>query len=142
MATSEHPSMATPVTTSLERLFPTLSAPHVDRIATHGRRRKVRPGDVLIDVSAPVSSMFVVVSGRIEIVRIADGTQATVAELGPGQFTGELSLLSGRRMLVRIVAVAEGEVVEIDRESSLGVLQTDAEVGPILMRAFILRRVE
>jgi thioredoxin reductase (NADPH) len=142
MATSEQPSMATPVTTSLERLFPTLSAPHVERIAAHGRRRPIRPGDVLLDVSAPVASMFVVVSGRIEVLRIAEGTEATVAGLGPGQFTGELSLLSGRRTLVRIVAVAEGEVVEVDRESSLGVLQTDAEVGPILMRAFILRRVE
>jgi len=143
METSDHTRTAlAPVTTSSERLFPTLSAPHVERMAAHGKRLSVRPGDVLLDVSAPVSKMFVVVSGRIEIVRMVDGAEALVAELGPGQFTGETSLLSGRRTLVRIRATAEGELVEIDREGSLGLLQTDAEVGPIVMRAFILRRVE
>jgi thioredoxin reductase (NADPH) len=135
------PALA-PVTTSRERLFPTLSAQHVDRIAAHGKRLSVRPGDILLEASAALSRMFVVVTGRIEIVRMAEGTQAIVAELGPGQFTGEISLLSGRRTFVRIQATAQGEVVEIDREHSLGLLQTDAEVGPILMRAFILRRVE
>src|SRR5262245_17591646 len=143
METGEYTRTAfSPLTTSRERLFPTLSAAHVEKIASHGRRRPVRPGDVLLDVSAQLSKMFVVVSGRIEILRMADGAGARVAELGPGQFTGEISLLSGRRTFVRIQATAAGEVVEIDRESSLGLLQTDAEIGPIVMRAFILRRVE
>jgi thioredoxin reductase (NADPH) len=142
MATSEHAPSDTPVTTTSERLFPTLRPDQVERLAAHGRRVPIRPGDVLLDMSVAMSRMFVVVSGRIEIVRIAEGAEGVVAELGPGQFTGEVSLLSGRRTLVRIRATAEGEVVEIDRERSLALLQTDAELGPILMRAFILRRVE
>ncbi len=142
MATSENARTTAPVTTSLERLFPTLRAQQVERIAVHGRRVAVRPGDILLDMSAAFSRMFVVVSGRIEIVRIVEGAEEVVAELGPGQFTGETSLLSGRRTFVQVRATAEGEVVEIDREHSLGLLQTDAELGPILMRAFILRRVE
>jgi thioredoxin reductase (NADPH) len=143
MDTSDHTRAAlAPVTTSLERLFPTLSAQHVERIAAHGKRHSVRPGDVLLDASAALSRMFVVVTGRIEIVRTAEAGETLVAELGPGQFTGEISLLSGRRTFVRIRATAEGEVLEIDREHGLGLLQTDAELGPILMRAFILRRVE
>ena len=142
MATSERKPADAPVTTTSERLFPTLRPEQVERLAAHGRRLSVKPGDVLLDVSATMSRMFVVVSGGIEIVRLADGPERIVAALGPGQFTGEVSLLSGRRTLVRIRATAEGEVLEIDRERSLGLLQTDAELGPILMRAFILRRVE
>ena len=143
MDTIDHTRAApAPVTTSLERLFPTLSAPHVERIAAHGKRHSVQPGDILLDASAALSRMFVVVTGRIEIVRMAEGGESLVAELGPGQFTGEISLLSGRRTFVRIRAKAAGEVLEIDREHSLGLLQTDAELGAILMRAFILRRVE
>ena len=110
MDTSEHTRAAlAPVTTSLERLFPTLSAQHVERIAAHGKRHSVRPGDILLDASAALSRMFVVVSGRIEIVRSAEGAETLVAELGPGQFTGEISLLSGRRTFVRVRATAEGE---------------------------------
>src|SRR5262245_58346682 len=143
MDTSDSTRLAlAPVTTSFERLFPTLSEAHLERIAAYGKRHAVRSGEVLLDVSVQQSRMFVVVSGRIEIVRIAEASETLVAELGPGQFTGEISLLAGRRTFVRIQATAEGEVVEIDREHSLGLLQTDAEVGPIVMRAFILRRVE
>ncbi len=35
-----------------------------------------------------------------------------------------------------------GEVIELDRQHMLALVQTDAELGEVLMRAFILRRVE
>jgi thioredoxin reductase (NADPH) len=114
----------------------------VERLAAHGGRLSVAAGDVLLDSNAERSRMFVVVSGRIDVVRPAGGTELLVASLGPGQFTGEISLLAGRRALVRVRAAAAGEVVEIDHEHSLRLLQTDAELSAIVMRAFVLRRVE
>ncbi|HKG18620.1 MAG TPA: FAD-dependent oxidoreductase, partial [Candidatus Limnocylindrales bacterium] len=59
-----------------------------------------------------------------------------------GQFSGEVNMLSGRRALVRARAIEPGEVVEMDREHLLVLVQNDAELGEIIMRAFILRRVE
>src|SRR5262245_29009824 len=88
-----------PATTSRERLFPTLSAPHLERIGSYGRRRPVRSGEILLDASAPSGKLFVVLAGRLEIVRAGEASEMLVAELGPGQFTGEISLLSGRRTL-------------------------------------------
>src|SRR5919199_177756 len=61
---------------------------------------------------------------------------------GPGEFTGEVNMLSGRRSLVRARATKVGKVIELDHQQMLGLIQTDAELGEILMRAFILRRVE
>lgn len=61
---------------------------------------------------------------------------------GPGTFTGELNILSGRRGFVRIRAGEPSEVIEIDREQLLALVQTDGELSDILMRAFILRRLE
>ena len=58
------------------------------------------------------------------------------------QFTGELNLLSGRPVLVRIRMSEAGEVIEVDREHLLKLVQTDNELSEIFMRAFILRRVE
>src|SRR5204862_2071492 len=57
-------------------------------------------------------------------------------------FTGEVIMLSGRRALVRVRVREAGELIELDREHLLALVQTDAELGEILMRAFILRRVE
>ena len=61
---------------------------------------------------------------------------------GPGEFTGEVNMLSGRRSLVRARATKPGKVIELDHQQMLGLVQTDAELSDILMRAFILRRVE
>jgi thioredoxin reductase (NADPH) len=67
-------------------------------------------------------------------------TLVTVYE--SGQFTGEVGTLSGRRTMFRVRATKPGKVIELDRQHMLTLIQTDAELGEILMRAFILRRVE
>ena len=51
-------------------------------------------------------------------------------------------MLSGRRSLVRARATKPGNVIELDHQQMLALVQTDAELSDILMRAFILRRVE
>ena len=51
-------------------------------------------------------------------------------------------MLSGRPALVRARASEAGEVIELDREQLLALVQTDSELSEIIMRAFILRRVE
>ena len=51
-------------------------------------------------------------------------------------------MLSGRRSFVRARVIKPGEVIELDNQQILGLVQTDAELSDILMRAFILRRVE
>jgi thioredoxin reductase (NADPH) len=143
MATA-NPGLSTraPLTSSEERLFPTLSPAQVARIASHGRVRQVRAGEVLLQVNDPLARFFVVVSGEVEIVRVSGDTEERVAVLRAGQFTGEMGLLSGRRALGRIRATQASEVVEVDREHGMALVQTDSELGEVLLRAFILRRVE
>jgi len=85
---------------------------------------------------------FVVTSGRIEVTRQLGSTATLVAVHGPGQFTGEVNMLSGRPALLRSRASEAGEVIELSREQLLALVQTDSELGELIMRAFILRRVE
>ena len=80
--------------------------------------------------------------GRVEIVRPAAAADTVVTTHGPGEFTGEANMLSGRRALVRGRVIEAGEVIELDRDSLLSLVQTDDELSEIIMRAFILRRVE
>jgi thioredoxin reductase (NADPH) len=123
------------------RLFPTLTAAQVQRIAAHGRRRAIARGEILVDVGAKVVPFFVVVTGQIQILR-PDATETLIVAHGPGQFSGEGNMISGRRSLSRLRVSEPGEVIELDRDQLLAVVQTDAELSEILMRAFILRRVE
>src|SRR5262245_3903546 len=120
------PTLASPA----EQTFPTLTPAQMARIAAHGSRRAVRPGEVPVEAGAPVVPFFLVASGRLEIVRPAGAAATLVATVGPGQFTGEVTMLSGRRALNRIWAPEPGEpgespeVVELDRESLLTLVQT------------------
>jgi thioredoxin reductase (NADPH) len=132
-----------PVTRSrAEYVFPTLTAAQVHRVGAHGHVRATAPGEVLIEQGQNPFGFFVVVSGELESVRPSAASETLVAVFGPGQFTGEVNTLLGRRALFRTRVTKPGEVIELDRQQMLTFLQTDAEVGEILMRAFILRRAE
>jgi thioredoxin reductase (NADPH) len=123
-------------------MFPTLTEAQVARIAAHGHKRQVQRGEVLVEAGERTTRFFVVTAGQIEIVRLKDETEEIVAVFRPGMFTGEVTMLSGRRGLAQIRVSDAGEVIEVDREDLLALVQTDSELSDILMRAFILRRVE
>ncbi len=132
-----------PLTNSrIEKIFPKLTPAQIGRIAAHGRTRSVQPGDVLIEQGDTSVPFFVVITGEVEIVR-PFGTHETLITIHTdGEFTGEANMLSGRRSLVRVRATKTGEVIELDHQDLLALVQTDADLSDILMRAFILRRVE
>jgi thioredoxin reductase (NADPH) len=126
-----------------EHVFPTLTAPQVARIAPHGRVRRVETGEILLEAADQTVPFFVVLSGRLEIVRAGGGAaEEIIVVYQAGQFTGEMSMLSGRRSLARIRASEAGEVIEVSHAKLMALVQTDSELSEILMRAFILRRVE
>jgi thioredoxin reductase (NADPH) len=125
-----------------EQLFPTLTDEQLARIAMHGQERRVLAGEVLLKAGERTVRFFAVRSGQVRIVRTAGGAEEVVAVCNPGMFTGETNLLSGRRGFVEIRVTEPGEVVEVDRQQLLSLVQTDSELSDILMRAFILRRVE
>ena len=102
--------------------------------------RAVDGGEVLIEQGDSVLPFFVVLSGELETVRPSETAEVLVTVTEPGQFTGEINSLSGRRALFRVRATKAGDVIELDRASMLSLIQADAELGEILMRAFFLRR--
>jgi len=125
-----------------DRVFPTLTREQVSRIAAHGRRRSTNRGEVLAEVGDKAVPVFVVITGEIQAVRPTDRAETLIVSYQPGQFSGEANTISGRRALGRIRVSESGEVIQLDREPLLGLIQTDAELSEILMRAFILRRLE
>ena len=125
-----------------ERIFPTLTPAQVARVAQHGKRRAIAPGQVLVEAGDTVVPFYLVTAGRVEVVRTDRSGETLVAVHGPGQFGGEANMISGRRALFRARVGAGGEILELDREQLMRLVQTDSELGEILLRAFILRRTE
>jgi thioredoxin reductase (NADPH) len=143
MTTMSNTRRGLPLTSSrIEKIFPKLTPAQIDRIAAHGHIRSVQSGEVLIEQGHSAAPFFVVVSGELEVVRPSVPVETLVTIYESGQFTGEVGTLSGRRSLFRVRATKPSKIIELDRQQMLALIQTDAELGEILMRAFILRRVE
>ena len=134
--------LALTLSSGVERMFPTLTPAQIERVAAHGQVRSIRSGEVLIEPGDRVVPFFVITAGRVEVVRSSGGIETLVAVHEPGQFTGEVNMLSGRPALVRSRVTEAGDVIELTREQLLALVQTDSEISELIMRAFILRRVE
>jgi thioredoxin reductase (NADPH) len=137
-------SRGLPLTRSrIDKIFPKLTPEQSRRIAARGgQMRKIQIGEVLVEQGDGTVPFFMVVSGELEVVRPCGTVETLVTIHGPGEFTGEVNMLSGRRSIVRIRATKPGEVIQLNHQNVMNLLQSDAELGEIIMRAFILRRVE
>src|SRR5262245_49216641 len=125
-----------------DKLFPKWSPAQIARIELLGRRRPSGRGDVLMDIGDRSLAFFVVLRGEIEVLRQSETGAALIVTLRAGQFSGEANVLTGRRAIARLSVSEDGEVIELSRDQLLGLIQTDAELSEILMKAFILRRTE
>ena len=96
-----------------QQMFPKLSDAQIARVAAHAVRRSVAAGEVLFDQGDTNVGIYVVLSGALEIVRPGMAGDDPITVHHAGEFTGEVSVLSGRRALVR------GRMSEAARSSFL-----------------------
>jgi thioredoxin reductase (NADPH) len=123
-----------------DQLWPTLTPSQIARVAKHGSLRSLQPGDVVLEEGQPDYPFFVVTKGELAVVRASCDGEQLITTYHPGSFSGELNMLAGRRSLATIRATAPSEVIEVRRDRLLALIETDADLSAILMRAFILRR--
>jgi thioredoxin reductase (NADPH) len=121
--------------------FPVLTAAQIERIRPLGRLRNVQRGEILFEPSDTAVPFFVLLTGNMEIVQPGLDGERQVATHGPGEFTGELMMISGQQSLVRGRVTEPGEFLELDSAALRSLVAKDAELSEILMRAFILRRL-
>jgi len=128
--------------TRRERLFPTLTSAQIARVAARGRRRPIAGDEILVEVGDKDVPFFLVLSGAVQALRPSGAADTLIVAHGPGQFSGEAVMITGRPAIARLRVTAPGEVIELSRQQLLALIQTDAELSEILMRAFMLRRLE
>ncbi|HEY3786896.1 MAG TPA: FAD-dependent oxidoreductase [Steroidobacteraceae bacterium] len=140
---SEAKLAASPTATPrLAQLFPKLAPRQIARVASQGRARHAQAHEVLIPTGSRAACCFIVISGELEVVRATDLGAEVIAVHGPGSFSGEISTLTGRPALLTTRARTAAEVIQLDREALVTLVQTDSELSELILRAYILRRVE
>ena len=102
--------------------------------------KRYRDGEKLFEVGDRDFKFFVIKSGHIEIMDESGDTPKTVVVLGPGEFTGEVTQLTGTPSLVSGVARGDCEVYELSPDALRQLINHHPEVGDIILQAFIARR--
>src|SRR3954468_7888431 len=102
------------LTSPLDQTFPTLTPAQIARIEEHGSPRPIRSGEVLVEAGGPEVPFFLGKEGGVGVGRPAEATETLVATHGPGQFTGEVNMLSGRRALLKTRVAESGAVIQLD----------------------------
>ena len=126
------------MTPAEEEAFPTLTAQQIARIAPFARERDLADDESLWEAGDRNRPLFVIVRGEVEIL---SGTDHVVTVHKAGAFTGDVDLLSGRPVVVRARARGAVRVLELPSARLRSLVQTDAELSEVFLRAFMLRRV-
>jgi thioredoxin reductase (NADPH) len=119
---------------------PNLSPEQVDRIRSIAQFRPVKAGEVLYEPSQPDVPLFIVLDGSVSISRTGEDDKI-LAVREANQFTGEMSVISGKRSLLKARVTGDGSVLELTRDRLLSLMAKDTELGEIFMEAFVARRL-
>ena len=114
-------------------LFSSFEREALIEIITSTELRSYEEGDVIVTEGEEGSSLFLVVGGTVAVfTRTEDGSNVSLAELGPGDFFGEVSLLTGKPRTATIKARNEVTAIELESGSVDRIAEGHPEVRQVL----------
>jgi thioredoxin reductase (NADPH) len=122
--------------------FPKLSSEMAARVAAFGTEEFAPAGTMVFERGQRRVDFFLVLEGEIEIFDLDRNHQPNVfTGHGERQFTGELDLFNDRQILVSGRTGRDSRLVRVARADFQRMIAAEPDIGEIIMRAFILRRV-
>src|SRR5947209_4510921 len=120
--------------------FPTLDDSELAVLQALGSRRSVAMGEYLYREGDATYDFYVILSGAAEIVVRSQSEERIITRQGPGQFLGELNLLSGQRVYLSARVVEPGEVIVVPRAALHHLIATAPALSDTILAAFLARR--
>ncbi len=122
------------------RFFAAFPQAALESLLTSTCVRTFAPADVIVREGEPGTSLFLIENGTVEVHTLdPKGRPLVLAELGPGEFFGEVAVLTGRPRTATIVARESVTVIEITREDLERVVAAHPEVRAVLERFYTQR---
>src|SRR5580658_3270629 len=127
------------MSTNQETAFPRLSAAELAVLKPLATAHDFADGEVIFRAGQADIDLFVVESGQIDILNPTDGNRVIVTH-EPGQFSGDIDLLTGRPVIVTAVARGQSRVWRVPGSQLRGLLNRVPSFGEKLTVAFMRRR--
>ncbi|MCW5936523.1 MAG: FAD-dependent oxidoreductase [Fimbriimonadaceae bacterium] len=120
--------------------FPTLSEAQIAQIAQFSEPKTFADGEYLFQAGVAGFSFFLIQEGAVEIVEDSDVRRRRVVVHGPGEFTGDVDMITGRPPVVSAVAQGKTTVLEVCPERLKKIVSELPVLSDLILRAFIQRR--
>jgi thioredoxin reductase (NADPH) len=140
LCSEKAPEERTTMATDQEVAFPTLGSEDLAALTARGHPRDVRAGEYLFKAGDRDFCFYVVLEGSIEILEQSDDEPRTVAVHQPGQFTGDVDMLTGRAAVVNARVAQDGRVVELSAAELRRAVDELPDIGETIVKAFLMRR--
>src|ERR1700683_2647513 len=122
-----------------DQRFPAFSPAVLEELAEFGEQREMEAGAALYRAGEARWDFYVLIEGEVEVVR-DDESQQLVVAYGPGQFVGELGLLTGQRTYLTARATRKGSVLVIPHDEFRRLMATKPSISDTIFSALIGRR--
>ena len=122
-------------------LFESLDPAELDELGHALKERKCRTGEHIVRQGDPGNSLYVVVDGLLQVSLTSNGQPRNVARLGPGEFFGEMSLLTGEPRTATVTAISDTTFYELSHEVIAPILHSRPELAQEISRHVAARRM-
>lgn len=124
-------------------LFAKFEKEDLEFIARHMSIHELDEKTVVVRQGEQGDSMFILAEGLLEVlIDQPDGAQTKVADLAPGTFFGEKSLLTGQSRSATVLCVAESIICEVTKNCMMSLLEQKPELAESLGRAVVERDMQ
>lgn len=113
-------------------LFKHLSDDDLNLVIEACTLQEVSAADKVIEEGSTVSSLFVLVEGKVKVSTQSVGKEVELKRLGPGAYFGEVSLLSGKTATATVEAIEDAKIIAIDRALVLSLVEEDEKIRKML----------
>jgi len=120
--------------------FPVLTGEQIALLRPFGEVRPTHAGDVLFEVGDATYPLVVVLAGQTTIVDRSEGSDLPIATTGPGEFNGEIGLLTSQTVFAAWVVREPGEVLLVPPAGVHAAIETIPALSDVLITAFAWRR--
>jgi CRP/FNR family cyclic AMP-dependent transcriptional regulator len=122
------------------QLFSELEDSDLLKLEALGERKKYEEGSTILREGDPGSAMFVVITGKVKVVRIEEeGNEVILAILGEGEFFGEMAILDGHTRSATVVTIDDSELFVLSQNDVIQLLHDFPAIAISLLKEFAVR---
>jgi len=133
MAHSKNKEISEPVESD-EGTLKVFSLPAFERFA-----KRYEPGEVIISEYEPGDSFYLIQSGRVQLVKLVNGTLKNLDILKPGEFFGEMAILDNSARSATCMASGPVKCLEFNKENFELLITGNPQIALVLLKLFCKR---